>query len=83
MSDYVPVDCGFYDRIEDAVLRRQPVALVLDGERAVTARLLDVGARVGADWVDVDGLGPVRLDAILELDGVQRPGSAACSIPER
>ena len=82
MSDYVPVDCGFHDRIEDAVVRRAPVALVLDGGRAVTARILDVGARDGADWADVDGLGPVRLDAILALDGVPRPG-AACSVPPR
>lgn len=80
-TEYVPVDCGFYDRIEAAAMRRQPVALVLDGERAVVARILDVGARGGADWADVDGLGPIRLDAILELDGVRRPGAAACARP--
>ena len=77
-TTYVPIDCGFYDRIEAAAMRRQPVALVLDGERAVTARILDVGARDGADWADTDGLGPIRLDAVLELDGVRRPGIATC-----
>ncbi len=82
-TDYAPIDCGFYDRIEAAAMRGQPVALVLDGERAVTARILDVGARGGADWADVDGLGPVRLDAILELDGVPRPGVSACDVPKR
>lgn len=82
-ADYVPIDCGFYDRIEAAAMRRAPVALVLDGGRAVTARILDVGAHGGADWADVDGLGPVRLDAILALDGVRRPGATGCEVPTR
>ncbi len=74
-APYVPVDCGFYDRVEAAITRRQPVALVLDGDRDVTARLLDVRAQEGADWAEVEGIGLVRLDAILELDGVRRPGA--------
>ena len=75
-TPYVPVDCGFYDRVEAAITRREPVALVLEGDRVVTARLLDVRAQGGADWAEVEGLGLVRLDAVLELNGVCRPGAA-------
>lgn len=78
MTPYVPIDCGFYDRLEAAAMRRQPVALVLDDGRDVTARLLDVRAQDGADWAEVEGLGLVRLDAIRVLDGVRRPGVAVC-----
>ena len=84
-APYVPVDCGFHDRLEAAVLCGAPVALVLDdgGERLVTARVLDVFARDDADWADVDGIGLVRLDAVRELGGVRRPGVAACAVRDR
>lgn len=80
-TPYTPIDCGFYDRLEAAALSRQPVALVLDGDRSVTARVLDVRARDGADWADVDGVGLVRLDEVREVGGVRRPG--ACTVPSR
>ncbi len=81
MSDtYTPIDCGFYDRIEAAVLRRRPVALRLTDGSSRNTRILDVGARDGADWAKVEGVGSVRLDRIASLDGVARPGAASCGI---
>ncbi len=81
MSDvYTPIDCGFYDRVETAAMRREAVALELTDGASMTARILDVGARDGADWAEVDGVGSVRLDRIASLDGVARPGAASCGV---
>jgi hypothetical protein len=84
MTAYVPIDCGFYDRLEAAAARGAPVDLVLaaaDGPRAVTARVLDVWAEGGADWVAVEGVGRVRADAVLALGGVDRPGGLCAVRP--
>ncbi len=77
---YMPIDCGFYDRIEAAVLRRIPIVLELTDGTTVTARVLDVYARQNADWTEVDGVGSVRLDRIARLDGVARPHAASCAV---
>ena len=83
---YVPIDCGFHDRLEDAAVRAVPVRLVLaldgaDGPAEVTARVLDLWAESDADWVKIEGLGRVRADAVLALNGIERPGSSACGGP--
>ncbi len=80
LDAYTPIDCGFYDRVEAAAMRRTPVALELTDGTTLTARILDVGARDGADWADVEGIGAVRLDRIAALDGVARPGGASCVV---
>lgn len=81
MSDaYTPIDCGFYDRVEAAAMRRTSVVLELTDGTSVTARILDVGAKEGADWAEVEGVGPVRLDRIAVLDGVARPEAASCAV---
>lgn len=83
---YRPIACSFYDRIEAAALLGRPVRIeLLDADtsvvRAVTARVLDVRARDGADWVEVEGIGLVRADRLVSLDGVPQPGAASCGLP--
>jgi transcriptional antiterminator Rof (Rho-off) len=79
-APYTPIDCSFYDRIEAAAVRGRPVAIRLVDGREATARVLDVGSRDGAEWVEIEGVGSVRADVIESLGGVVRPGSAACRV---
>lgn len=51
MSDYQPIACMDHERLEFAVLRRQPLSLQLqDGQRLV-GHALDVYTREGAEWL--------------------------------
>ena len=81
-DDYVPIDCGFHDRLEDAAVRRREVSLevVEDGDtRIISARIVDLFSRSGADWARIVEVGGeervLRLDRIRRLGGLLRPGA--------
>lgn len=73
MSDYQPIPCVAHERLEFAVLRRQPLLLryrlEAGGERQARVLPVDVHTRAGAEWLVVrDEAGVedvVRLDRIL------------------
>jgi len=73
MSDYRPIACIAHERLEFAVLKRQPLRLrYVDeaaAERTAMVLPLDVYTRDGAEWLSVrDEAGRefiVRLDRIL------------------
>ena len=74
---YRPIDCGFYDRIEAAAVRGRPCTLVLlgpDGAQTIQARIADVFSRDQAEFVRLADGTEARLDRVLSLDGVPRPG---------
>ena len=77
MTDYAPIACGVHDRLEHWAVRGEPVAVVWregDAERVVEARIVDVVARDGADWVVLGTGETVRADRLVSVDGVARPG---------
>lgn len=80
---YVPIDCSFHDRLESLAVRRLvvPVAVREAGTtRAFEARIADVFSRDGAEFarlVTEDGSEvEVRLDQLVSVAGVTRPGEA-------
>ena len=83
-SEYVPISCGFHDRLEDFALRRTVVPVVAehpDGSiMAFDGVIIDVFARDGADWAtfapihDGDHV-TLRLDRLVSVGGVQMPTS--------
>lgn len=78
MTDYAPIACGFYDRLEAWAVRGRPVEVVWqdDGaERRAEARIADVAARDGADWVVLETGETIRADRLVSVGGVARPGA--------
>lgn len=74
MPDYTPIPCIEHERLEFAVLRRQPLRLRVrsedgTGETLLGVMPLDVYTRDGAEWLsyrtDSGETGTLRLDSIL------------------
>ena len=69
---YVAVDCGLLDRLEHWAVRGTAVDVVWDdaGEtRRQRARVADVVARDGADWVVLSTGETVRADRLVSAAG--------------
>ena len=73
---YVPIDCEFHDVLEAAATLRRIVAIDhLDDEgnrRVVDARIADLFARDGAEYMRLDDGSLIRLDRIVSIDDAQR-----------
>ncbi len=79
MPDYTPIDCDFYDHLEDAATRKVPLFLTYtdDGgeRRTVTAQIVDLYTAEGAEYLaarptEGDGQGELiqlRLDQLVTL----------------
>jgi Rho-binding antiterminator len=71
---YRPIDCSLHDRLESAATLRQVVSIEFLGPQSerlhVEDRITDVVSRDGAEWVKLAQGMEIRLDAIVELDGV-------------
>ncbi len=77
-NPYHPVSCEFHDVLEAAAVRRKQVPVVTraaDGSTTTrVARITDVYARDGADYMTLDSGETIRLDALAEVDGVRAEG---------
>ena len=76
-TPYHPIACGFHDRLEAWAVRRTPVEVVWrngDELRRTTAVIADVYAQGGADWLRLDTGAVLRLDQLVEVDGMPLPG---------
>lgn len=74
MSDYTPIACGVQDRLESWAVRGTEVEVVwTDGgdERRQHARIADVYAEDGADWVRLSTGETVRADRLVSVGGVR------------
>ena len=73
-STYRPIACALHDELEAAATRRAPVALAYTSEegeeREARGRIVDLGARNGAEYLRLDTGLELRLDRIRALDGV-------------
>lgn len=81
--DYVPIDCGFHDRLESLAARRMSVPMEITHHgfiRVIEARIADIYSRDGSEYarlVTVDGSEiVVRLDQIVSVASIPRPGAA-------
>lgn len=73
ITDYTPIDCGFYDYFEAAIVKRRPVELVYlqeDGTTITkTVLLLDLKTEAKEEFVQLQGGEWLRLDRVVALDG--------------
>ncbi len=73
MSDYQPISCEFHDFLEAAAtLRRRTAIEYLDeaGQPAsITAVVLDVRTKDGAEYLYADNNAVIRLDRLIAVDG--------------
>ena len=73
---YNPIDCDFHDVLEAAATLRRNVAIDhLDDEgnrRVVDARIADLFAREGAEYMRLDDGSLIRLDKLVSIDDAQR-----------
>lgn len=76
---YIPIDCGFYDRIEAAIVLGKTVQLAywgLYGQKAfVETRLQDTRTKMGEEFLLLPSGEQIRMDRIISLDGVPVPKS--------
>jgi Rho-binding antiterminator len=77
-SRYQPIACDFHDLLEALATTRKPARIrFLDAEGTVLQRratLTDVFARDGAEYLSMSSGETVRLDRLVEVDDVRRPG---------
>ncbi|MGH7480848.1 MAG: hypothetical protein ACRELV_01730 [Longimicrobiales bacterium] len=79
-TDYTPIDCSLHDRLEAAatlggkrrIVFRDPDA----GSTEVLARIVDVFAKGGEEFIRIDSGALIRLDRLESVDGLRfdRPG---------
>ncbi|MDV6236055.1 hypothetical protein CH379_010515 [Leptospira ellisii] len=71
MTDYVPVSCELYDRLEEVSLRKKSVALELNdaqGRRIfLKVRIADLISENREEFAMLDDGERIRLDRILKL----------------
>lgn len=74
-SDYQPISCEYHDLLEVHASRRTPARVTFrDDDGAVTsvdAVITDVFARAGADYLSLSTGQTLRLDQLIEVDGVK------------
>lgn len=71
---YHPIDCGLHDRLLAAATRGRTVQVRFRGDAGelldLRSRILDVFSREGAEYLRTSEGGEIRLDRLLEVDGV-------------
>ncbi|WP_372012772.1 hypothetical protein [Pseudoxanthomonas sp. 10H] len=82
---YVPINCEFHDVLEATAIRRRLASFTLrdDGgaHRTLLARIADLHARDGAEYMRLDDGSEVRLDRIAAVDGIEAARFAdACRV---
>lgn len=79
-TEYTPIACSFYDRIEEAIVLRKTLSLVYltpEGvEVEAETRLKDTRTRDDAEFVVLPYGEEIRMDRIVSLDG--EPLLGAC-----
>lgn len=75
MQDYQPVNCEFHDVIESCATLRKPVAILRKNANgihvAIQATIVDVFARQGVEYLQIQSGELIRLDHLLAVNGYQ------------
>jgi Rho-binding antiterminator len=73
-SPYIPISCEFHDRLEDLATLHKPTRVRYfdnDGlQQQRDASITDVFARNGEEFISLSSGELVRLDHLVEVDGV-------------
>ncbi|MCU0735325.1 MAG: hypothetical protein MUF20_07350 [Methylotetracoccus sp.] len=74
-SSYRPIDCTLHDELELRAMRRAFCNLVWRDEQGAVRRcravIADIVTRRGEEWLRLDDGAEIRLDRILEVDGLR------------
>ena len=76
-KQYIPINCGFHDLLLDRATRRSVVVLeyvVEEEKRTKEAIFKDVYTKQKEEFLLLKDGEIIRLDHIISVDGVQRPG---------
>ncbi len=76
---YAPIACGLVDELQLRAMRRTPVRVTFlkEGAHGVfEGRIADIRSRDGAEFLLLEEGPTVRLDALVEVDGI--PFGAGC-----
>lgn len=73
---YHPINCEFHDVLEAVATerRRVPIVYATEGRTpaGVDARITDLGAKDGIEYMHLDDGSRIRLDDIVSVDGIAR-----------
>lgn len=78
---YHPIDCSFYDRLEEAATLRRSVRLRFrtnSAEAGTEGVISDLLIRDGAEWLVLADGRSIRLDDLIALDEHLLPGGGSC-----
>lgn len=83
---YVPINCEFHDVLESTAVMRRAAIFVLHAPDEPTttarARIVDLYARDGMEYMRLDDGTIARLDHIVSVDGLAQASFAdACALP--
>ena len=82
-TEYQPIDCGFYDHFEAAIVQRREVVLVYRDDDnlhvATRTKLLDLKTEASVEYVKLSDGTWLRLDKVISLNGI-RADDATCAI---
>jgi Rho-binding antiterminator len=87
IEPYAPVDCEFHDVLESLATLRKRARIVFRGpagDREVRdAMVTDVFVRDSAEYLQLDNGETIRLDRLIEADGVALPETPTnrCALP--
>ena len=74
-SNYQPISCEYHDLLEVHATKRAPARVTFrddDGAvKTVSAVITDVFARAGADYLSLSSGETLRLDQLIDVDGVK------------
>lgn len=79
MSDYKPIDCGFYDYIESAIIKKEKVDLEFYDEAGNSVKskdlLIDVFSKDKVEYLKTYSGLIIRLDNLIKIDDKDNLGS--------
>lgn len=80
MRPYIPIDCSFYDRLEEAATLRRSCDIQFQGPygpEMIQDSIVDLRIVEKAEWMFLAGGKQIRLDDLIAVDGHVVPGHCA------
>lgn len=83
-TDYIPINCHYYDVLELVAIRRLTVEIRYQNEAQVEqitqSRIEDLWAKNGEEFMRLSDQTVIRLDQLISVDGQVMP-EAGCAWP--
>jgi Rho-binding antiterminator len=84
MTDYLPIDCNYYDELEAlATLRKDAEILYLseaDEALFIISLIKDFFIQDKVEFMVLANGLEIRLDRIVSVNGLERPGNSFCAV---